>query len=88
MKFSEIIKNIFKGIWNVIKAIIGALHNYMKSTWEQWDKEADIKTEKRMKARKPSLKDKLAGKSQPAINLDDYDEFNFKRISKDEKKKK
>jgi hypothetical protein len=40
-KFVEIVKSIFKGIFNIIKMIITGIQNYMKSQWLEWDKEAE-----------------------------------------------
>jgi len=46
-KFLEILKNIFKGIFNVVKAIVTAIQNFMKSQWKIWDEEEDEKRKKK-----------------------------------------
>ena len=48
-KIWEIIKKIFKGIWLVVKAIVGVITGLMKSQWEKWDKEFEEQEKQKKK---------------------------------------
>jgi len=47
MGILEIIKKNFEGIFNVVKAIVTAIQNFMKSQWKIWDEEEDEKRKKK-----------------------------------------
>jgi hypothetical protein len=92
MKFLEIVKKIFIGIWNVIKAFSKLLQDLMQSQYERWDKE--FEAEERQK--EVSKKAKEMTKIKPVktttrqqqyyeINPDEFDEIHLKRRKKDDK---
>lgn len=86
-KFWNIIKNIFKGIWSVIIAIAKGLQNYMTSTWEKWDREAGIKPRQKKKNTTKKVRKQPKNTTKNVVNLNEFQEFSFKRRKKHGKKK-